>query len=301
MKVLKHLMIILCLTIGVWAVWNLFSHQVRKVSYPSMPCVSVLTYNTHRMGEFKHAEQNRVIRYLQQMPADIICLQEVEVYHDAQYLTLKELRAALDMYPYTYFDFKIYNSRRQFGNVVFSKYPLLNKQTIQFDSRSSISSRCDVVVGDDTLRLVNNHLESNRLVSEDFQLDSMNWESTRATAHRLSHKMKIARVIRHGQATAVKQAIQASEYPVIAVGDFNSIPLSYVYQRLKWGMRDCFLQTSRGQLGWTLTRHHLGIRIDYILCSQDLQPLKTEVVRVNYSDHYPVIATIGWVPDSDNP
>ena len=114
-----------------------------------------------------------MLQYINRMDADIICLQEVLVYKSGQRLTLPMLREVMRQYPYTYYDFKHYNSRRQFGNVVFSRYPLIHKQTVRYESMSNISSQCDVVVNSDTLRLIVNHLESFKLEDSDFRLDSL--------------------------------------------------------------------------------------------------------------------------------
>lgn len=299
-KAFKTIIILLLLGALFFIGWNTLSHQFKVRDTRGLQTLKVMTYNTHRMGEFLHPQQNRVIRFLQEQDADIVCLQEVEVYHDANYLTLLELKEALHKYPYTYFDFKVFNSRRQFGNAVFSRYPLINKETIRYDSRSSISSRCDVVVGKDTLRLINNHLESNRLEQHDFAVDSLTGNEIKSATQHVWTKMRAARQIRHEQAKAVKQAIRQSSHPVIVAGDFNSVPLSYVYQKIKWGLRDTFLETSKWKMGHTFAKYHIGIRIDYILCSKKLTPVSSEVIKVNYSDHYPMVSTIGWAPDNDN-
>lgn len=266
--------------------------------------LSVLTYNTHRMGMFRKPEHNRVIHYIRRKNADIVCLQEVEVYKNPQYLTLPELRDAMRQYPYTYYDFKVYNKRRQFGNVIFSKYPLFNKQTVRYDSRSNISSRCDFSVETDTFRLIVNHLESNRFTREDFHLpDSLTSDNLKSSARHLSEKLESARQIRRGQASAVHKEIADSPHPVIVVGDFNSTPLSHVYWRIRTHiklaissplLRDCFLETSWGKLGWTFVKHHLGVRIDYIFCSRELTPVSFTIDEVNYSDHFPICSTLAW-------
>lgn len=257
--------------------------------------ISVLSYNTHRMGLFRKSEYNQVIHYIRRTNADIVCLQEVEVYKDNKYLTLPELRDALRQYPYTYYDFKVYNKRRQFGNVVFSKYPLFNKQTVRYNSRSNISSRCDVAVETDTFRLFVNHLESNRFTKEDFHVpDSLTSENLRESAKHISQKLESARDIRRGQAHAVRQEIEASPYPVVVVGDFNAAPFTYTYWYIRQNLRDAFLESSWGRFGWTFVKHHLGLRIDYILCSRSLHPTGFIVEQVNYSDHYPVRATLSW-------
>ena len=284
---------VIVLTLLVWMGALFFSHKCPKqANYTHQ--LTILTYNTLRAGMYKKPPHNGVIRYLQQQDADIVCLQEVDVYKRNKYLTLPEFRDAMKKYPYSYYDFKIHNGLHQFGIVVFSKYPLINKNTIPYTSRGNISNYCDVVVGKDTLRLFNNHLESNNLVAEDLP-DSLATESFRNSAQRISDKLGSARSLRNEQARIVRKHIKESPYPVIVVGDFNSIPLSYAYLKIRGcNLRDCFLETSIGRWGSTLTKGHIGIRIDYVLCSKSLSPVATHIDKVNYSDHYPLTATIGW-------
>lgn len=275
--------------------WPCVSHGSGSAPDNQRGQLTVLTYNTHRMGGFCKVPQNRVVQYLLRQDADVVCLQEVEVRKNAKYLTLAELRAAMQAkYPYSYVDFAVYNQRRQFGNVVFSKYPLIHKETIRYTSRANISSRCDIVVKGDTIRLITNHLESNKLDKKDFAEDLTSGEAIRETAQRLSEKMETARELRHEQARIVRAAIDASPYPIIVVGDFNDTPLSYTYWKMRGWMRDCFLSTSWGRMGFTYIYHHVGVRIDYILCSRDLHPTECHVDRVRHSDHYPVVSTIAW-------
>ncbi|MBQ5389233.1 MAG: endonuclease/exonuclease/phosphatase family protein [Paludibacteraceae bacterium] len=281
---------ILLLLIGVVSLF--VSHQWKQPQQDFSHTLKVLTYNTHALCMGNKQQARQMLAYLNKQDADIICLQEVRVYKDAQRMTLNQLRQAMSQYPYTYYDFKRYNSRRQFGNVVFSRYPLINKQTISYESQNNISSQCDVVVKEDTIRLIVNHLESFRLMKEDLQLDTLSVSHFKQSS--LNQKLHAASELRQEQAKAVKEAINHSPYPVIAVGDFNSIPLSYVYGKISWGMRDCFLEGSFGRLGNTYKTGPFGIRIDYILCSKELTPIKSKVDRVTYSDHFPVCATIGW-------
>ena len=245
--------------------------------------ISILTYNTHRMGMFLKPADNQVIQYLlHEQNADIICLQEVEVYKNPKHLTLPDLKQALEQkYPYSYLDFSVYNSRRQFGNVVFSRYPLIHKQTIRYPSRANISSQCDVVIQSDTIRLITNHLESNRFGEDDFE--------------ELKQKYSIAHEARKAQAKCVREAIDASHFPLIVVGDFNDLPLSSTYWQIRrLDMRDAFLCTSWGRYGATLIKGIFAARIDYILCSRALQPLGCTIDQVPYSDHYPLQAILAY-------
>ena len=291
-RIILMLLLLPILLVGVWAALLLFSHGSPTDEYEHH--LSVLTYNTHQMGMYEKAYQNRVIRYLQRQNADIICLQEVDVYKNEKYLTLPELRKALDKYPYGYFDFKVHNKRHQYGLAVFSKYPLINKNTVRYSSRGNISDYCDVVIGKDTIRLFNNHLESNRLVVQDLP-DSIESTALKESVQRISDKLESARKIRQLQAKAISAEIKKSPYPVIVAGDFNVTPLSYTYLKIRGGrLRDCFLATSWGKWGATVSKRKIGVRIDYLLCSKELHPIETHIDHLNCSDHYPVTTVSGW-------
>lgn len=286
-------MVIILSLLLIWVVYSLVSHRIRPPKETFSHTLKVMTYNTHAMmiGE-KLATKKEMLQYINDQGADIVCLQEVLVYKNPARLTLPALREAMSNYPYTYYDFKRYNSHRQFGNVVFSRYPLTNKNTIRYESQSNISSQCDILVGDDTIRLIVNHLESYGLVREDLQFDTLSMAEIKNSS--LVQKLQHAGKLRHQQAREVKRSIRQSPHPVVVVGDFNAIPLSYVYWKVQFGLRDCFLESSFGKLGNTIKKGPLGIRIDYILCSRRLTPIQCEVDRVRYSDHFPVCATIGW-------
>ena len=301
-RALRIIVVVLCLVVVV-ILLLLVSHRF-LYSSPSDDVshrLMVVTYNTHQMGGGKKAEKNEVIRYLQDVEADVLCLQEVEVSKNSKWLTLPELRQALSRYSYTYFDFKVYNHRRQYGNVVFSRYPLVNKHTIRYPSRGNISSCCDVIVKGDTLRLITNHLESYRLTGSD--MDSL-WKHPFEQDTVLRGRMRLSNRTRLQQARIVRDTVCASPYPVLVVGDFNAIPLSTTYLTLRglmpsgWfrgcGLRDAFLASSNGRLGNTLYKRGRGIRIDYILHSPCLYATECYVDQTTGSDHLPVVATFNW-------
>lgn len=253
----------------------------------------VMTYNTHRMSDAAKPKQNRIIQFILRTNPDIVCLQEVEVTKSEAHLTLPELRQAFADYPYSYFDFKIYNSRRQYGNAVFSRYPLIKKHTLRFESRGNITSVCDIVLPTDTLRLYTNHLESNRLPAETGNLPATSEEAQTALSQ-TSLQLTKASALRAAQADALHEDISQSPHPVIVVGDLNTTPVSYTYHTIQRGLRDAFLTSSNLQFGHTFLRHGIGIRIDYILHSPTLRASDCEIPQVDYSDHYPVIATIQY-------
>lgn len=259
--------------------------------------LSIVTYNTRMMDYCKKAEHNGIIRYLRDNPADVVCLQEVELRKKSSTLTMSALKKSLPEYRYTYYDFKVYNSARQYGNVVLSRYPLINKNTLPYESRTNISSRCDIVVGSDTIRLITNHLESNRILQSDWA-DTLSSEAVRSSAEQIGRKLRSAGSRRREQAKVVRKEIQSSPYPVLVVGDFNSTIFSPTYWTILtssdvW-LHDCYREGGNRGFGATYyLPHHIGIRIDYILCSDALRTLESHVdYSTTASDHYPVRATI---------
>lgn len=248
------------------------------------------------MGNFVKPDKNEVLRYLVDHDADVICLQEVDVYKRQQFLTLQEVKDVLgSKYRYSYLDFSVYDTRHQFGTMVWSQYPLINKQSIHYETRGNISNRCDIVVDGDTLRLINNHLESYNFKSEDFaEMDSLhNYEGLRASAKHIEAKWRRAVPLRNAQARVIRQEIEESPYPVIVAGDFNSIPLSFVYQHISRGLHDAWRSNHLGY-GATCEHRGIGLRIDYILSSESLIPTSCAVPQTSGSDHNPVVATLEW-------
>lgn len=284
--------LLLCSLGGVSRTWSHGSPTAEKDHK-----LTLLTYNTHQCQQLRKAKKNDVLRYIRESGADIVCLQEYEVRTDPYYLTFNEAQQFLaDLYPYTYFDFAIHNQRRQYGIAVFSKYPLRNKQTIPYESKANISNCCDVVVGSDTFRLFNNHLESNSFTQNDLEITEEEYtkEGMLSSATRITEKMDKALEKRAQQTQAVAEAIRQSPYPAIVCGDFNDVPTSYTYRTISHGLNDAFLQTSWCQRGYTFYKKGLGIRIDYILASPLFTPISFRIDKVDYSDHYPAIATLTW-------
>ncbi|MBR4499632.1 MAG: endonuclease/exonuclease/phosphatase family protein [Paludibacteraceae bacterium] len=274
--------------VGVWS-----CHQPRPDTSHRL---TVLTWNTERMGNFAKPDKNEVLRYLMAQDADVICLQEVDVYKRPQFLTLQEVKDVLgSKYRYSYLDFSVYDSRHQFGTMVWSQYPLINKQSIHYETRGNISNRCDIVVEGDTLRLINNHLESYSFTSEDLaEMDSLhNYEGLRASAKRLEAKWRRAVPLRNAQARVIRSEIEASPYPVIVVGDFNAMPLSYAYRHIRQGLHDAWRANHLGY-GATCEHRGIGLRIDYILSSESIIPTSCTIQETTGSDHKPVVATLEW-------
>lgn len=79
--------------------------------------------------------------------------------------------------------------------------------------------------------------------------------------------------------------------PTIIAGDFNLPIESAIYRRYWSGYRDAFSQTGLG-VGYTKYSRRIGARIDHILSSADVVPIRSFVGKDVGSDHRPLIADL---------
>lgn len=264
--------------------------------------VQFLTYNTMVCGKLeKHTRKkpNKVIQYILDSDADIVCLQEFTVSKKKEYLTHADILRIFNKYPYKHIQYKQKVNTRISGVATFSKFPIVNKQTINFPSKYNISIYSDIDIHGRTIRVINNHLESNRLTENDKKMPYVlrnKFDTERLTGITLhfSKKLGVAYRLRAVQADAVAKAIETSPYKIILCGDFNDVPGSYAYTKVKGKLKDAFEETGTG-LGWTFNERFYRFRIDYMMYdSTAFVPIEYKADHVNYSDHYPVLCRFGF-------
>ena len=260
----------------------------------------LLTYNTKMSGDLKkhtHRRPNKVMQYVLDSNADIVCLQEFIVSKNDEYLTEKDMLRIFKKYKYKHIDYKEDTPNKKAGIATFSVFPIINKQRINYTSDANISIQTDIKIDNETIRFVNNHLESNRLTENDRSLplklkDNFDAENISGVTRHISRKLGTAYKLRAKQADIVAKAISLSPYKVIVCGDFNDVPASYAYTKVKGKLTDAFSETGTG-FGWTFNEKHYGFRIDYVLYdSTAFSPQKYRSEKVKYSDHFPVLCNI---------
>jgi len=262
--------------------------------------IHILTYNTMGSGELKkHTKRkpNKVIQYILDSNADIVCLQEFTVSSKNEYLTQADIIRIFSKYPYKHIQYNYNENSKQSGVATFSKYPIINKQKIDYKSYFNGSIFSDIEIDGKIIRFVNNHLESNKITEKEKDMpirlkDDFNAEDLSGVTLHFSRKLGVAYKLRAHQADVVAKVITESPYKVVVCGDFNDVPSSYAYTKIKGKLKDVFSETGSG-FGWTFNDKYYHFRIDYVLYdSTAFSPSKYKVDKVNYSDHYPVLCDL---------
>lgn len=263
---------------------NLFEKE------PPGDAVKVLSYNTMAF-EQGHPNlkdnPNSVLEYLRNSNADIICLQE---YILSNRLAKKDVDYALRNYPYKHY-YKLTGAN---GLGCYSRYPILSAHPVEYDSRNNGSVAYTINVKGDTLLVVNNHLESNKLTEKDKavyreMIKDPDKVKVSEGARILIGKLAEASAIRASQADSIAKLVAGFRGGgVIVCGDFNDSPLSYAHQVIGKELDDAFVQSGNG-FGISYNQNHFYFRIDHILLSKNLESYQCTVDKtIKSSDHYPI-------------
>jgi len=251
--------------------------------------VKIMTYNTHSGRSFLNAKTgkrdgNAFSNYINQQQAAIICMQEF--YNNPYYKNIKGVEGKT-------FHF----SESQPGPLVIaSKYPIVKEGGFGFLNASNGTIFADIKIEGKIVRVYNIHLKSNEITiiadevaaSRDFR-EKETWAKIKS----MFKGYRKATKIRANQADEIASHIQQSPYPVIICGDFNDVPQSYAYQKIVKGKIDHFQEKGLG-IGSTFAGSIPFLRIDYILSSSEIKVVDTEIIKDEYSDHYPVASYISF-------
>ena len=249
----------------------------------------------------KHPEvKNQMIDLINEYQPDIACFQEM-VAEDStvtKHGHVSEFLQRLNFpdYFYSYNRKEDFWDYAHFGIIIFSKYPIINKQTIMWypNDYNSIIQYVDIVKGPDTFRVFNIHLQSLRFSRANLKyIDQPLVEDKDALKESKSiiSKFKTGFVKRKVQAERIREEIDKSPYPVIVCGDFNDVPNSYAYHTIGNGMKNAFAEKGGG-LGRTFSGIAPTLRIDNIFVDSKFDVEQYTRVKKKLSDHFPIITDL---------
>ncbi len=261
-------------------------------SYRGM--TKVMSYNIRRFKDDDNITvEAPIMEYIESVAADIVCLQEFYNYE-------------LGVWEQSAPKISRYNIARHADLAILSRYPILNIQSIVTPNDHEVlgaSMSVDVVIGRDTVRVINNHLQSTTITKSDNEyLTSSKVVRDNRRKDRLidiTSRFRRNGIARAIQADSVAKVIAESPYPVIVCGDLNDTPSSYSYTTMARGLSDSFREQGRGY-SHTFRGFFNSLRIDYILCSEERITPKSYMVdeTITYSDHLPVIVHLQIVDDT---
>jgi endonuclease/exonuclease/phosphatase family metal-dependent hydrolase len=185
-----------------------------------------------------------------------------------------------------------------FGDIIFSKFPIIHAVSMPLDTGllTHKFQYADVVIRPtDTIRIFNLHLQSVKFNETDYKLidEGSNNNASQENLQKgkvIIKKLTVSFAKRSAQANAIDAEIKKSLYPTLVCGDFNDLPSSYTYFKVRGNLQDAFLNKGFG-LGRTYTGISPLLRIDYILYQgQYLNLLGMHRDKVYYSDHFPQMA-----------
>lgn len=264
-------------------------HSQVKIDNPDKT-IKVLSYNVMAFGYKKHTDKNpnEILKYLENSNADIICLQE---FNQATGVTNADIRSALKKYPYK----KILGEDNNYSGIaVFSKYPILKSRRVNYESEANQSSVHEIKIKNKTLTLINNHLESLKLTTEDRTkyadfIKNLSTDKFDLFKGTIQSKIGPAFLIRAKQARAVaKEVTTAKTDYVVVCGDFNDTPISYAHRTIQGPLCDAYVESGKG-MGVSYNQNFFFFRIDHILYSNNMRAFNCTVdKKIDASDHYPI-------------
>jgi endonuclease/exonuclease/phosphatase (EEP) superfamily protein YafD len=277
---------------------------LRVKADPPADAIRVLSYNVHGFSGMHYGENtfDTIISYIERFQPHILCMQEATDTWRHSDTTMARLFAYNDT-------IHINRTKRQVNVVsVHSRYPIVGHELIETESVTEMNGAAAFYldVGGDTLLVVNAHLENIHLNTEDRETyksilkGEMDRDTAQAEGLQLIDKLAGAFRVRAPQARALHDYIERHRQgkSVLVCGDFNDTPISYSRRTVAEGLTDCYQESGCG-VGLSYNQKGFNFRIDHVLCSADLVPVRCEVdTKFRVSDHYPVLC---WLKKRDNP
>jgi endonuclease/exonuclease/phosphatase family metal-dependent hydrolase len=268
--------------------------QLFRGSGDKLNTYKLLSYNVRLFNYFEYnngsTSEKKVIEFIKTQKPDIICLQEFFLSGNPA-LEESAIIASLGGKYYSHMKVSGSGKNRFYGIITLSKFPIVGKGEIVHQGSSSRSIYTDILIQKDTIRIFNNHLQSFRLkrMERSFIEELTSSDSKQSEMKSLSVSLKKGFVNRSLQAQVLKEFVNKSPYPVLVVGDFNDTPVSYSYTKIRRGLHDSFVNSGYGA-GFTYKGNYPPNRIDYILYDNSFINSFFEIIKVRYSDHYPIVA-----------
>ncbi len=268
--------VVLLVGIGFVSKWYKFSPTVLP---PADSDFTLMSYNVRLFNKYKWLDRDSVlpdiIKFIDKEDPDILCIQEFSDIGEKQFP------------KYKYSKIFYVNDKNNFGQAIFSKFPIIDKGAIRFEDSNNNAVFADIVRGKDTLRIYSMHLQSMSITKEMEQIETdLDQKKTKHIYKKISEGF----AEQQEQARILAEHKNNSKYPVIICGDMNNSAFSYVYRSIKGNLNDGFEQAGKG-FGKTYHFKYYPARIDYVFYDKSLTIKEFRTIsKEDNSDHHPIMA-----------
>jgi vancomycin resistance protein VanJ len=238
--------------------------------------VKVMSYNVRMFNHWRWTEDDnisvKIKTFITEQEPDIILFQE--------YYSLEKQQFN---YPYKYIKTK--NKQDKIGLAIYSKFPIINKGSLNLEHTSNNIIFADVVRKKDTIRVYNLHLQS-------LQLNTSKENFGQANSEKLVARLK-ERFKKQAEQTEIFLAHEKDfKGKKIVAGDFNNTCYSWVYNQISKDKKDAFVEAGSG-FGKTFN-YWFPMRIDFILTDENAVIYQFNSFSEKNSDHFPILTKINW-------
>ena len=256
-----------------WSFSNkFFQYHTAKDISQNPNTISMVSYNVRLFNLYgwKNNDKTDLLMYdfLQQSSPDILVLQE---FYDDPDIVIS--------YPYHYK--KLKGKNYKIGQIIYSKFPILNAGSLDFPNSNNNAIFADLKIDKDTIRVYNLHLESLRIKVDKEYLESQGKD-------KLIRRLKNGFSKQEEQAELVLKHAEDGPKKNLFTGDFNNTAYSHTYQILTKNKIDAFVETGSG-FGKSFD-FPFPVRIDFSLFDESSFKIERyeQLEALKYSDHYPI-------------
>ncbi|ULQ55349.1 endonuclease/exonuclease/phosphatase family protein [Flavihumibacter rivuli] len=284
---------------------NLFSSSNSKKAEGT---IRVMQWNVARFDEMSSrprtgaTKRKAMLEYIGKQSPDIICMQEFFNSSDKKLFdsNIGYLRDTLK-YPYSYYamDHRRRDGKYEHGVAIFSRYPIVDSFRLRYGGPSNLKANesmiyADININGKVVRVFTTHLQSLLFTTAEYRMleeIKQGDDSAIEKSKNIFRKFQTAYEQRKKQADMIREHLDQSPYPEIICGDFNDVPNSYVYHKVRGDRKDAFTAQGFG-IGRTFSFISPTLRIDYILTDKDFRVNQCLNPHPRLSDHFPVIADL---------
>jgi len=290
--------------LGIFISWNVLcvcfgfnflkKNDLNKVNHE----FTVMSYNVRLLDLYDWTgdknNRKKMLSFIQKQSPDVLCLQEFYTKDGTGLDNINAIKK-IGRYPYAETCALKRHKNRQWGSVVFSRFPIVkNTNVIINEEDKNLIQETIIEKDSQKIRLYNVHLHSNKLSPKDIVWDKEGDVLQTAKGALQNSKSVYTKLLRAYKQRGNEANLSAfvieenTSLPTIVCGDLNDLPSSYSYFNIRGKLKDAFLERGSG-IGPTYNGKVSFLRIDYMFYSEKIRLKAFQKIKVPYSDHFPLI------------